>query len=80
MDHRPAAVPGRLFDTGQGWPAAAFGTAPCGRTVPGWAGLAPRRRRWPRLLPELDAMEGIGPVPDRGHRPLRADPRAASTA
>ncbi|WP_426574123.1 gamma-glutamylcyclotransferase family protein [Aquihabitans sp. McL0605] len=65
--HRPAVVPGTLYDTGDGWPAAAFGTA-SGRTVPGWvvwfdaAVLA-------GLLPELDRMEGIGPVPDRRNDP-----------
>jgi gamma-glutamylcyclotransferase (GGCT)/AIG2-like uncharacterized protein YtfP len=64
VDHRPAVVPGQLYDTGHGWPAAAFGTTPWGRTVPGWLVWFPAATL-AALLPQLDAMEGIGPVPDR---------------
>lgn len=63
LDQRPATVPGTLYDTGQGWPAAVFGTTPHLRHVPGWvvwfsAGTLAI------ILPELDEMEGIGPNPD----------------
>lgn len=63
LDQRPATVPGTLYDTGQGWPAAVFGRTPTQTRVPGWVvwfsadDLA-------GLLPGLDEMEGIGPVPD----------------
>jgi gamma-glutamylcyclotransferase (GGCT)/AIG2-like uncharacterized protein YtfP len=62
-----AVVPGVLYDTGFGWPAASFepgagATEPVGSggsVVPGWV------VRFPAgvlqgLLPGLDAMEGIG--------------------
>jgi gamma-glutamylcyclotransferase (GGCT)/AIG2-like uncharacterized protein YtfP len=66
--HRPATVPGVLYDTGNGWPAAdlsaALGKAPVDAgSVPGWfveldaGGVA-------ELLSELDAMEGISSPPD----------------
>ena len=59
--HRAAAVPGRLFDTGQGWPAARFDDdAPT--TVPGV--LVELRAEWlTDLLAELDLVEGV----DTGH-------------
>lgn len=63
LDQRPATVPGMLYDTGQGWPAAVFGRTPTRRRVPGWvvwfsAGTLAA------LLPDLDEMEGIGARPD----------------
>ncbi|HRW36576.1 MAG: gamma-glutamylcyclotransferase [Acidimicrobiales bacterium] len=63
----PASVPGELWDTGHGWPAARF-TAGSDR-VPGWwvrfaPGVLERR-----LIAELDAMEGIGDPPDPGADP-----------
>lgn len=58
-----AVVPGVLYDTGFGWPAATFGLADGvgdgGSTVPGWVvRFPPGVLR--ELLPDLDAMEGIG--------------------
>ena len=59
--HRRAAVPGRLFDTGQGWPAALF-DADAATTVPGV--LVELRPEWlADLLAELDLVEGV----DTGH-------------
>jgi gamma-glutamylcyclotransferase (GGCT)/AIG2-like uncharacterized protein YtfP len=66
--HGPARVPGLLYDTGNGWPAADLSAALGGHhaeggLVPGWLveldsiGLG-------SLLAELDAMEGIGSPPD----------------
>ncbi len=55
-------VPGVLYDTGNGWPAATF-DAEAASTVPGWvvdlADGAP-----PELWAVLDEMEGIGSPPD----------------
>ena len=59
--HRAAAVPGRLFDTGQGWPAARFDDH-VATTVPGV--LVALRTEWlADLLLELDLVEGV----DTGH-------------
>ncbi len=59
--HRPAAVRGRLFDTGQGWPAAQF-DLDAATTVPGV--LVELRSEWlDELLTELDLVEGV----DTGH-------------
>lgn len=33
VEHRPSAVPGRLYDSGAGWPVATFGVGPA--EVPG---------------------------------------------
>ena len=61
------SVPGQLWDTGAGWPAARFGDA---RTDPGRAELVPgwwvrlRPVDLARALPSLDEMEGIGDPPD----------------
>jgi gamma-glutamylcyclotransferase (GGCT)/AIG2-like uncharacterized protein YtfP len=57
VGHRDASVPGRLFDTGQGWPAAQFDDgAPT--TVPGV--LVELRSEWlTELLGELDLVEGV---------------------
>lgn len=57
----PTTVPGELWDTGNGWPAARLVDGP--DRVPGW---------WVRFEPgaldarlaDLDAMEGIGDPPD----------------
>jgi gamma-glutamylcyclotransferase (GGCT)/AIG2-like uncharacterized protein YtfP len=63
LDQRPATVPGTLYDTGQGWPAAVFGTTPGQRHVPGWVvWFSAGTLRI--LLPDLDEMEGIGSPPD----------------
>jgi gamma-glutamylcyclotransferase (GGCT)/AIG2-like uncharacterized protein YtfP len=59
--HREAAVTGRLFDTGQGWPAALFDDS-AATTVPGV--LVELRAEWlTDLLLELDLVEGV----DTGH-------------
>ena len=59
--HRAAAVPGRMLDTGQGWPAALFDDDTA-TTVPGV--LVELRREWlADLLAELDLVEGV----DTGH-------------
>ena len=68
IDQRPATVPGTLYDTGRGWPAAVFGLTATGRTVPGWVVWFPVRSLG-ALLPALDEMEGIGPIPDRSTDP-----------
>jgi gamma-glutamylcyclotransferase (GGCT)/AIG2-like uncharacterized protein YtfP len=61
IGHRDAAVRGRLFDTGQGWPAAVFDGA-AATTVPGV--LVELRTEWlGELLAELDLVEGV----DTGH-------------
>lgn len=66
--HQPAAVPGVLYDTGNGWPAADLSAALGDRwveadPVPGWlVELHPAGVE--ALLAELDAMEGIGSPPD----------------
>ncbi|MCU1370907.1 MAG: hypothetical protein JWO77_2101 [Ilumatobacteraceae bacterium] len=68
LDQRPATVPGMLYDTGQGWPAAVFGRTPTHRRVSGWvvwfsAGTLAI------LLPDLDEMEGIAPATASAHDP-----------
>ena len=63
VDQGVAVVPGTLYDTGHGWPAAAFGNTPSRRTVPGWVVWFPTATL-NALLPQLDEMEGIGPVPN----------------
>lgn len=63
LDQRPATVPGMLYDTGQGWPAAVFGRTPTRRRIPGWVVWFPAETL-AALLPRLDAMEDVGPVPD----------------
>jgi len=51
--HRPADVDGRLYDSGNGWPVAVFGT---GGVVPGvLVDLLPERID--QALPILDAVE-----------------------
>ena len=60
---REAVVPGTLYDTGNGWPAASFGEGP---GIPGWVvtlelGSA---EELGTLLRRLDAMEGIAEDPD----------------
>jgi len=53
---RPAAVEGRLYDTGRGWPAAVFN--PGEDLVRGWAvDLAPEVA--PVVLDHLDEVEGV---------------------
>jgi gamma-glutamylcyclotransferase (GGCT)/AIG2-like uncharacterized protein YtfP len=68
LDQRPATVPGTLYDTGLGWPAAVFGRTPTERRVPGWvvwfsAGTLAV------VLPDLDEMEGMGASPDPADDP-----------
>ena len=59
--YRDAAVRGRLFDTGLGWPAAVFDAAAT-TTVPGV--LVELRTEWfGDMLAELDLVEGV----DTGH-------------
>ena len=61
VDRGEAAVPGELWDTGRGWPAATFGGA-VDRLVPGWwVRLAPDALD--DLLPVLDEMEGVSDPP-----------------
>jgi gamma-glutamylcyclotransferase (GGCT)/AIG2-like uncharacterized protein YtfP len=66
--HRPGAVPGVLYDTGNGWPAADLSAAlhdgplEAGQ-VPGWL-VELRPSGIEALLAELDATEGIGSPPD----------------
>lgn len=53
---RPAAVEGRIYDSGEGWPAAVF--APGQDLVRGWAvDLDPDRRAV--VLDHLDQVEGV---------------------
>lgn len=53
---RPAAVEGRLYDSGQGWPAALF--APGEDLVRGWAvDLDPDRAEV--VMAHLDEVEGV---------------------
>ena len=53
---RPAAVEGRIYDSGRGWPAAVF--APGEDLVRGWAvDLDPDRREV--VLAHLDEVEGV---------------------
>lgn len=59
LDWWPAAVEGRLYDTGRGWPAAVF--APGDDLVRGWA-VALRPEVVEVVLIHLDAVEGV----DRG--------------
>lgn len=63
VDWRPAVVPGTLYDTGNGWPAAVFGLTPTERLVPGWV-VWLSAGTLEIVLPDLDEMEGIGSVPD----------------
>lgn len=54
---RPAAIEGRLYDTGEGWPAAVFG--PGGDLVRGWVvDLRPEVAEV--VLAHLDEVEGVG--------------------
>ncbi|MEZ5183485.1 MAG: gamma-glutamylcyclotransferase [Acidimicrobiales bacterium] len=65
-----ASVPGALWDTGHGWPAARFeaGAGAGAARVPGWwVRIAPSALE--QLLVALDAMEGIGDPPDPGVDP-----------
>ena len=63
IDHGQARVPGTLYDTGNGWPAAAFGLTPDERHVPGWV-VWFSTGTLQILLPTLDEVEGIGPTPN----------------
>lgn len=63
VDRRSMRVPGILYDTGNGWPAAVFRRTGPERTIPGWV-VWIRPETEARLLAELDEMEGIGPEPD----------------
>jgi gamma-glutamylcyclotransferase (GGCT)/AIG2-like uncharacterized protein YtfP len=56
VDWRPAAVEGRLYDTGQGWPAAVF--APGDDLVKGWA-VDLRPDVVEVVLAHLDEVEGV---------------------
>jgi gamma-glutamylcyclotransferase (GGCT)/AIG2-like uncharacterized protein YtfP len=70
LDHQPGSVPGRLLDTGRGWPAATFGPVHGGGggRVPGSVvRFAPGALD--SLLPALDAMEGISRPPDAAADP-----------
>jgi gamma-glutamylcyclotransferase (GGCT)/AIG2-like uncharacterized protein YtfP len=58
--HRDAAVRGRLFDTGRGWPAALFDDS--ATVVPGVL-VDLRDAVLDELLAELDLVEGV----DQGH-------------
>jgi gamma-glutamylcyclotransferase (GGCT)/AIG2-like uncharacterized protein YtfP len=60
---QPALVPGTLYDTGNGWPAAVFGPTPTRRSIPGWV-IWLEGPTIGALLGELDEMEGIGVPPD----------------
>lgn len=53
---RPAAVEGRLYDTGQGWPAAVF--APGDDVVRGWA-VDLRPEVVDVVMAHLDEVEGV---------------------
>lgn len=53
---RPAAVEGRLYDTGEGWPAAVFG--PGADVVKGWA-IDLRPEVADVVLAHLDEVEGV---------------------
>ena len=54
-DHVAASVPGRLFDTGRGWPAARFTEG--GGEVPGRR-IAVAAVDTPQVLAMLDEVEG----------------------
>lgn len=71
IDQRKAETPGRLFDTGNGWPAGLIGPhadAATPGTVPGWV-ISLDLDDPEGMLARLDAMEGIGPEPDRTLNP-----------
>lgn len=51
-----ATAPGRLFDTGRGYPAALFGGA---SSIPG-AWVRVRDERWDAVIELLDRIEGEG--------------------
>ena len=53
---RPAAVEGRLYDTGQGWPAAVF--VPGDDLVRGWA-VDLRPEVADAVVAHLDEVEGV---------------------
>ncbi|MCB1038886.1 MAG: gamma-glutamylcyclotransferase [Acidimicrobiales bacterium] len=58
----PATVPGELWDTGRGWPAARFDPS-SDTVVPGMVvEFAEHRLR--EMLADLDEMEGLGDPPD----------------
>jgi gamma-glutamylcyclotransferase (GGCT)/AIG2-like uncharacterized protein YtfP len=61
LGFRHAAVQGRLFDTGRGWPAAVFDEH-AATTVPGVL-VELRSEGLDGLLAELDLVEGV----DHGH-------------
>jgi gamma-glutamylcyclotransferase (GGCT)/AIG2-like uncharacterized protein YtfP len=63
----PCTVAGTLYDTGWGWPAAAFGT---GAGIPGWV-ITLRNHDPVALWQTLDEMEGIGAEPDPRVDPYR---------
>jgi gamma-glutamylcyclotransferase (GGCT)/AIG2-like uncharacterized protein YtfP len=71
IDRVRATAPGRLFDTGEGWPAAQFTALVAAKggdgaveTIPGWL-IRVDPPQPDELLTVLDAMEGISepPVP-----------------
>lgn len=63
VDRRAMRVPGLLYDTGNGWPAAVFRRVGPEHTIPGWVvWLRPGSEE--RLLAELDEMEGVSSPPD----------------
>ncbi len=80
VSRRRASVAGRLWDTGNGWPAAQFSSARASsggassKAVPGWL-VEVDPSELDALLVTLDEIEGaVGPMPD-GSWPARADDR-----
>lgn len=74
---RSATVAGTLYDTGHGWPAAAFvdagpgpAAAPPAAEVPGVL-VRFRAGALGALLAALDRMEGVSDPPDPGRDPYR---------
>ena len=59
ISQRTTTVPGVLFDTGQGWPAAVFDAElAAGTDVPGWV-VTLKTRGVADLIRALDDMEGV---------------------
>ena len=68
IDQWPAVTPGQLYDTGNGWPAAAFDTGRGAQVadepvVRGWIVVVDPPDLM-GLFAEMDAMEGIATPPD----------------